>query len=127
VRKQISFDIDTNVVKAILGEANYTRVYMDIRNYMEMNGWIHIEGSVYMSKETVKNSDISFLIDNLEDKYPYISKCVRTMHQADISNIHTLDYHFNYDGTPGEFAREKEKAYNKVNNNPVPAKRGRSR
>lgn len=107
-RKQLSFDIDTNVVKEILGEKNYTHVYADIRKFMESKGWEHIEGSVYMSKQEQDNADISFLIDELKGQYPYIEKCVKGMHQADILNIHSLQHHFDYDGTCGEYAKEKE-------------------
>lgn len=62
MKKQISFDIDTNVAKKILGESNYTQIYADIRKVMRANGWEHIEGSVYMSKNEVDNIDVTFLI-----------------------------------------------------------------
>ncbi len=33
-RKQVSFDIDTNVAKKIFGEQSYTKIYADIRGFM---------------------------------------------------------------------------------------------
>lgn len=42
-RKQLTFDIDTRVAKAILGEQNYTNAYAHIRRFMENEGWIHKE------------------------------------------------------------------------------------
>ena len=33
-KKQISFDLDTKVAKAILGKSNYIKAYLDIRKFM---------------------------------------------------------------------------------------------
>lgn len=106
-RKQLSFDLDTNIAKEMFGEKKYTKAYSDIRRFMEENDWKHIEGSVYMSNESIENTDIFFLISNLKKQYPYITKCVRNMHQADISNIHGLQHYFEYDGTPGNFVQQE--------------------
>lgn len=106
-RKQITFDIDTNVAREILGN-NYTNLYLNIKKFMETNDWRHIEGSVYMSNKPLTNPDVSYLLDDLLENYPYLTKCIRDMHQSDISNIHSLENHFEYDGTPGEYAREEE-------------------
>lgn len=103
-RKQLSFDLDTNVVKKILGEKNYTMAYANIKSYMEDEGWEHIEGSVYMSRKPISTVRVAYLINRLKKKYPYLIKCIRDMHQADISNVHSLDNLFDYDGTAGEFA-----------------------
>lgn len=105
-RKQITFDIDTNVAKEILGERNYIRAYADIREFMENGGWQHIEGSVYMSVVPVTTTNVAHLVDDLIWKYPYLTKCIREMHQSDITNVHSLSHHFDYDGTPGPYARK---------------------
>jgi hypothetical protein len=47
------------------------------------------------------------LLADLKEQYPYITKCVREMHQADISDIHSLRAEFEYDGTAGEFSQKK--------------------
>lgn len=104
-RKQITFDIDTNVTKMILGNGSYTNIYTDIRKYMEKNEWQHIEGSVYMSKKPMSNTKVAKILDSMIKEYPYLTKCIRDMHQTDISEIHSLAYRFDYDGTPGRFAK----------------------
>lgn len=103
-RKQLTFDIDTNVAKEILGEQKYRTIYSNIRNFMEREGWQHIEGSVYMSKKPLSTIKVAWLVDALKEKYPYLTKCIRDMHQSDISNVHGLHNHFEYDGTAGKFA-----------------------
>lgn len=104
-RKQIAFDIDTNVAKEILGEKKYTDIYAHIRRFMEKKDWQHIEGSVYMSSKPMDNADIFFLIKDMKKQYPYLDKCVKEMHQTDISKVHSLDKYFKYDGTPGKYAQ----------------------
>ena len=34
-RKQLTFDIDTNVAKEILGEKSYTTAYANIKSFMK--------------------------------------------------------------------------------------------
>lgn len=104
-RKQISFDIDTNVAKKIFGEQSYTKIYGDIREFMENEDWKHIEGSVYMSGKPLSNADISYMIQDIKRHYPYLEKCIREIHQADVSNVHSLNQYFAYDGTPGQYER----------------------
>lgn len=108
-RKQVSFDIDTNVAKKILGEQSYTKIYADIRRFMEKEGWKHIEGSVYMSGHPMINGDILYMIEEIKVKYPYLEKCVREIHQADVSNVHSLNQYFSYDGTPGQYEQQENK------------------
>lgn len=108
-RKQVSFDIDTNVGKQIFGDQGYTKIYADIRRFMKKEGWKHIEGSVYMSMHPMKNGDILYMIEEIKAKYPYLEKCVREIHQADVSNVHSLNQYFSYDGTPGQYEQRENK------------------
>ena len=48
-RKQITFDIDTNICKQIFENDKFRRPYEDIRKFFEENDWIHIEGSMYIN------------------------------------------------------------------------------
>lgn len=107
-QKQITFDIDTNVAKKILGEKKYTNIYASIKKFMKDNGWVHIEGSVYMSRKPMSNMSVSHTIAKLKVQYPYLVKCIKRMHQSDISNVHSLVHHFEYDGAPGKFAQKKK-------------------
>lgn len=106
-RKQISFDIDTKVAKRIHGEQGYARIYADIRRFMKKEEWKHIEGSVYMSAHPMSNADVAYMIKELKKQYPYLEKCVREIHQTDVSNIHSLNQYFTYDGTPGKYEQHE--------------------
>ena len=73
---------------------------------MKSEKWMHIEGSVYMSTESLSTTKVAHMLDRLLEKYPYITKCVREMHQADISDVHSLSAQFEYDGTPGKYVQK---------------------
>lgn len=102
-RKQLIFDIDTKVAEQILGDG-YRTLYSDIRIFLDKEQFEHIEGSAYMSKNPMTNLELSNILKYLKVQYPYLEKCVREIHQADISNVHSLSHIFEYDGTPGKFA-----------------------
>ena len=111
-KKQITFDIDTNVCKQIFGEDKFRQPYKDIRRFLSANGFMHIEGSAYMSSHAMSNMEIAQLIDDMVEKHPYLTKCIREMHQADIGRSHSLKAQFEYDGTPGRFAQnDKQQAH----------------
>lgn len=107
-RKQIAFDIDTNIAKEILG-GNYRKIYENIRKYLEKNGFEHLQGSVYVSKEALSNTKITAIINGLLTKYNYLEKCVRDIRKTDITREHSLNHLFSYDGTLGDFVIGKEK------------------
>lgn len=113
-RKQITFDIDTKVCKQIFGDEKFRQPYKDIGDFLKKYNFKHIEGSSYMSNNGMSNMVLSNIIDDLVAKYPYLTKCVKKMHQTDVCNIHSLESHFEYDGTPGKFA-QKEKVEQKQN------------
>ena len=108
-RKEIIFNIDTNGKENILGEKNNTTVYADIKDFMENEGWTRIEDSIYMSEKELSTTDVTNLIDDLIQQYPYLSKCIREIHQADIADVRSLNHLFDYDGTPGEYASYEQK------------------
>lgn len=103
-KKQLSFDLDTNILKQIFGDNSYTIAYKDVRNFMKNNNFVHIEGSVYVSELSMTNVDVLLLLGKMKKELPYITKCVKEMHQTDVGEIHSLNEQFEYDGTPGEFA-----------------------
>ena len=106
-RKQIIFDLDTNVSKKILG-SNYNNLYQQIRKYMQRNNFIHIEGSSYMSNKAMSEFTLYNIIDGLIEEIPCLKKCCRDMRVTNISRVHSLNYFFDYDGTPGKYARSED-------------------
>lgn len=98
-KKQLIFDIDTKIASEILGESSYRILYDNIRQYLAENHFAHVQGSSYES--TIEYTDVQVIgiLDSMIKKYPYISKCVRDIRQADISRVHTLNHLFDYEGS----------------------------
>ncbi|MBQ8913665.1 MAG: hypothetical protein IJ054_06445 [Lachnospiraceae bacterium] len=104
--KQIIFDIDTKVAKAILGNS-YNNIYSKIRKYFKDNGFIHIEGSGYVSNKDYNFDDVLNIITSLVETYPFLEKCFRDMRLSEEPEIHSLNFMFDYDGTPGKYAQDE--------------------
>ncbi len=100
-RKQIAFDLDTNVLKQIFGE-NYTKACYDIARFLK-NDFDHIQGSVYISKRPVTYI-FFYLCQELEKQYTYLEKCVRdiSLSGLSISRNKNINQLFSYDGEAGE-------------------------
>lgn len=105
-RKQIVFDIDTKIAEMLLG-SNYRNIYRKIENHMYQHGFKHIQGTVYESEESKTNLQISLTIKELIKKNPSLKKCMRDIRQTDISNKHSLNNMFDYDGTCGKYNKIK--------------------
>ncbi|MBO5174601.1 MAG: hypothetical protein J6B84_05625 [Eubacterium sp.] len=103
-RKQIMFDLDTKVCEQILGKG-YRKIYDDIGNFLNDNGFLHPQGSGYISTEKLSNSEIFLLTQKLIKKYPYLTKCIRDIRTADILEVNSINHYFDYDGTAGIFAK----------------------
>lgn len=105
-KKQIVFDIDTKIAEEIIG-SNYRNIYKHIEKFMHKNGFNHIQGTVYESKNSKSNIDIINLIIELKTLYPSLNKCIRDIRQTDISKTHSLNSYFDYDGTCGKYNKIK--------------------
>lgn len=105
-RKQIAFDIDTDVAKLILGESNYQNIYKKIEKVFDEKHWKHIQGSVYVSREPISKTKVVRYINELVEKYPYIKKCMRDIRQTEVGRVDSLNKYFDYDGTAGVYAQK---------------------
>lgn len=102
--KQIAFDLDTKVCKQIMGN-KYNHIYDVIQKFMKDEGFVHIQGSVYISEKPMSVTKVHTVIDDMLNKYPLLSKCVRDITHADIGDRYSLNHRFDYDGTAGKFKR----------------------
>lgn len=102
IRRQIMFDLDIKVLEQILGN-KYRAVYANIASFLKEKGFDHPQGSGYISRESFSNTEVTDLIFELKDMYPYLEKCIRDIRVANIVDINSLSYIFDYDGTPGKY------------------------
>lgn len=64
-RRQLIFDIDTKIAEQILG-SSYRSIYKDIRDYLAKKDFEHIEGSGYISKKTLSDTQIFRVVNALK-------------------------------------------------------------
>ncbi len=96
--KQLIFDLDTVLLRKLYGES-YTDVYYWIRSFLNQNGFDHIEGSGYLSKVPISDLQLAQILIKLVEKYPFLDRCVKEIHSANVSDRHSWSDHFHYDGT----------------------------
>ena len=68
--KQLIFDLDTILLRELYGDS-YTDVYYWIRSFLSANGFDHIEGSGYLSREPISDLQLAQILVSLVQKYPF--------------------------------------------------------
>ncbi len=96
-RKQLAFDIDTKELKKYYPKSNWRYAYKLIKKFMLENGFIWLQGSVYVSMKPITNMKAISIITKLVEKYPYLNKAVRDMTVTEISELFSLNFLFNKD------------------------------
>jgi len=70
--RSLHFDLDINKLKEHYPNKNYTNAYEDIKKFLSNNGFEHIQGSGYISKDKLKPSQIENIIEDLVKEYIWI-------------------------------------------------------
>ncbi len=80
--KAINFDLDTNRLKEYY--PRYQQAYSDLLSFFKANGFIHRQGSGYVSKEKMTSADIVDLIGSFQKKFEWSGTCVK---KIDVTNV----------------------------------------
>ncbi len=83
MRKAINFDIDTKRYVQYTGKSAPT-AYYDIRKFLEKNGFVHRQGSGYLSIHSMNEAKVANIIMELSTKFDWIKSCVK---QIDVTNV----------------------------------------
>lgn len=83
MRKNINFDIDTNMYTKITGKAAPT-AYYELRKFLENNDFLHRQGSGYISKYPMKSYEISDMVTKMSQELPWLKPCVK---EFDVTNV----------------------------------------
>ena len=83
MRKAINFDIDTKRYKRCTNKSAPS-AYIEIKKFLEKHEFEHRQGSGYISKGNVNNSDIVTLITNMVLNLNWGQYCFR---KIDVTNI----------------------------------------
>ncbi|GHU58515.1 hypothetical protein FACS1894133_3410 [Clostridia bacterium] len=65
--------------------------YNQIQAEMKNLGFLHLQKSVYKSKDVMSDTDLTAIIKDLDQKLPWLCDCVSKIHTADIINEQSFD------------------------------------
>lgn len=80
--KAINFDLDTNKLKEYY--PRYQQAYRELLKFFMENGFLHRQGSGYVSKEKMSSADIVDLIGAFQKKFEWSGTCVK---KIDVTNV----------------------------------------
>lgn len=96
-RKQIAFDLDTEALKQYYPKGRFENAYYDIRSFMNKNGFIWQQGSVYVSKMPIPAAQTAKIIGKLALEQPWLNLCMRDCVVTNIGRTHSLNHVFDKD------------------------------
>ncbi len=80
--KAINFDLDTNKLKGYY--PRYQQAYKDLLGFFKAHGFMHRQGSGYVSKEKLSTADIVDLIGMFQKQFAWSGTCVK---KIDVTNV----------------------------------------
>jgi virulence-associated protein VapD len=93
-RKQVAFDLDTNLLKIYYPVQNWRKAYEDISRHMETNGFSWRQGSVYVSEGAMSSRDVTETIEKFVGKNLWLNVCMRDCVVTNIGKEHSLNHLF---------------------------------
>lgn len=88
--KALNFDLDTHQLKEHYPGRNFRHAYDDLRRFFKQHQFSHRQGSGYISDEKLTTADIYDLMDDLSQKFPWISSCVNKIDVTNVGRQHDL-------------------------------------
>ena len=95
LRKQITFDLDTNALKIYYPSKSWTNAYNVIKNHMENNGFAWIQGSVYISHNPMLSRTVSSVLKELISNNKWLNLCMRDCRETEIGLEFSKNHLFN--------------------------------
>ena len=96
-RKQIAFDLSQDALKQYYPHTDppqnpqfYKKAYADIQRFMTANGFEHRQYSVYTSVGRLTNLDVIALMEQMAERFPWLSACVNELDVTNIGVQHSL-------------------------------------
>ncbi|QQE87303.1 hypothetical protein GKQ51_13400 [Azotobacter chroococcum] len=87
----ITFDIDTNELRAAYPNASYTNAYADIRRVLTGEfGFTWRQGSVYFGTEHITPVDCTMAVQELMRRFPWFSRSVKDLRMLRIEENNDL-------------------------------------
>lgn len=93
-KKIVTFDLITEKLKEYYPVKSYTHAYDNIKDFMTKNGFQWLQHSVYVSKSSMTDIEVTNLLNELVIKYPWLNLCMRDCRSANIYREYDKNYLF---------------------------------
>ena len=80
----ITFDIDTNCLRELYPQEKYNNAYIQIRSFLEANGFEWYQGGIYFGNETINAVTCVIITQRLCKKFSWFKTCVKDMRMSRI-------------------------------------------
>lgn len=94
LRKGINFDLDTQALQKHYPKGDWHHAYDDIRNFFVKNGFEHIQGSGYHSKEAMSEAKAMAVIYKMIKAMTWLNGCVRVCTISDVPELYDISHVF---------------------------------
>lgn len=88
--KAINFDLDTHQLQEHYPGTNYHHAYDRLRHFFKNHQISHRQGSGYISDIKLTTADIYDLMDELNQEFPWLGKCVKMIDVTNVGQQHDL-------------------------------------
>ena len=88
--KAINFDLDTKLLEQEHPKKDATVAYKEIGKFLKKHGFEHRQGSGYISKKPMFDTDVKRLVLQMQKQHPWIEKCAQKIDVTSIGEIFDL-------------------------------------
>lgn len=96
-RKQITFDLDTKALEKYYPGESWNNAYDIIKRHMINNGFRWLQGSVYISEQTMTTGKVTRILRSLVKKNPWLNLCMRDCRETNVGKEHSKNHIFDKD------------------------------
>lgn len=89
MRKAINFDINTKAYETLTNRSAPI-AYYELRIFLEKNGFIHRQGSGYVSEYSMNQMEIHLLARKMADELPWTKSCIREIDVTTVGKQYSL-------------------------------------
>lgn len=107
-RKAIHFDLNIQDLKMYYNEKNPNYAYKVIEDFFLDHGFEHIQYSGYHSIKSMPYANVMELMEQLQEKCPWLGNCVRSFTVTSIGKTYELKEVFRQDMDEAQLNIEEE-------------------
>ena len=93
-KKQVTFDLDTKALEKYYPTKSWNNAYDIIKKYMLGNGFIWLQGSVYVSEKQVSSAKMTNIQLSLVESNPWLNLYMRDCRETNIGREHSKNHIF---------------------------------